>query len=149
MKSCDTSRLRVTNIIVAVLILAVCLMMFMPFWHYDEESVSINGYVWFPTEHSSLETYLEGELGYKTEINQIIRMPIIMFVTGWIGIFLCFFKLSGAWQMICSLPFGVCGFIGFITCGALRLGNLWWLMMLLCIAVVLVDIVGLILSFKE
>lgn len=143
MKGDRSDRMRTVNIIVAVLVLVTSVMMFLPFWHYGDQSVSINSYVWMPSEHAELEKYFVEELGHKTDINQIVRMPALMFLPGWIGVVLCLVKRNNAWHMICTLPFGILGVISFLSCDALRIGSAWWLMMILCFAIILADLIGL------
>lgn len=138
-----SSRLRTFNLIVAVLIVVLNILTFLPFWRCGGESVSINGYVWTPTEHSSLETAMAEELGEKIDINEIVRMPALMVLPGWIGLALCLIKSDSPLQMIATLPFGVLGLIGYLGCDALRLGSFWWLMAALSAAVIAVDLIGL------
>ena len=82
METRDTGRLKVTNFVVAALVLVVSAMMFLPFWHYNDASSSINGYVWMPSDQTGLEAYLSDELGYKVDINQVVRTQAFMFPLG-------------------------------------------------------------------
>ena len=140
-------KIKTVNLIAAILVLTVSVMMFLPFWHWDGQSASINGYVWMPSEHTTLEKYLSDTLGYKTNVNEIVRMPALMFLLGWVGVALCLIKMDSAWQMLCTIPFGIFGIIGFFSCDALRLGSAWQLMLILCFAIVILDLIGL-LSFR-
>ncbi len=138
-----SSRLRTFNLIVAVLIVVLNVLTFLPFWHCGGESVSISSYVWMPTEHSSLETAMAEELGEKVNVNEIVRMPALMVLPGWIGLALCLIKSDTPLQSIATLPFGVMGLIGYLGCDALRLGSFYWLMAALSAAVIVVDLIGL------
>lgn len=140
-------KIKTVNLIAALLVLIVSVMMFLPFWHWDGQSASINGYVWMPSEHTALEKHLSDALGYKTDINQIFQIPALMLLFGWAGFALCLIKRDSAWQMICTLPFGIFGIIGFLSCDALRLGSTWVLILMLCIAIIVLDLIGL-LSFR-
>lgn len=146
METRDTGRLKVTNFVVAALVLAVSVMMFLPFWHYNDTSSSINGYVWMPSDQTGLEAYLSDELGYKVDINQVVCTQAFMFPLGYVGLVLCLIKADKAWSMIATIPFGVLGIIGYLSCEALQLGSAWWVLLALCIAIIVVDVVGLIAS---
>lgn len=146
METRDTGRLKVTNYVVAALVLVVSAMMFLPFWHYNDASSSINGYVWMPSDQMGLEAYLSDELGYKVDINQVVRTQAFMFPLGYVVLVLCLIKADKAWSMIATIPFGVLGIIGYLSCEALQLGSAWWVLLALCIAIVVVDVVGLIAS---
>ena len=146
METRDTGRLKVTNFVVAALVLVVSAMMFLPFWHYNDASSSINGYVWMPSDQTGLEVYLSDALGYKVDINQVVRTQAFMFTLGYVGLVLCLIKADKAWSMIATIPFGVLGIIGYLSCEALQLGSAWWVLLALCIAIVVVDVVGLIAS---
>lgn len=135
-----SSRLRAVNTTMLVLVLLVGLLMCLPFWHYDDQKVSMNGYVWWPYEHASIEAYFQETLGHKTDINSIVRMPALMFLPGLAGVILCLFQRNARWQMIATIPFGLLGVIGFLSSDALRLGSTWWLMLILCIGIAVVDI---------
>lgn len=139
----NSGRMQAISMITAVLTLAVSVMMFLPFWHFEEQSISINSYVWKPSEHTDFERSLAEELGHKPDVNQIVRMPALMFLPEWIGIALCLIMRTSAWQMICTLPFGVFGVIGFLSSDALRLGSTWRLMMILCFAIIIADLIDL------
>lgn len=139
----NSARLRTINLAVAILIVVINILTFIPFWHCGGESVSINGYVWMPTEHSSLETAMSEELGEKVNINDIVRMPALMVLPGWIGLALCLLQSGNPLQMIATIPFGVMGLIGYLGCDALRLGSFWWLMAALSATVIVLDLIGL------
>lgn len=149
MKTLDSGRMKTINLIVAALVLVVSVMMFLPFWHYDDVSSSINGYVWMPSDQNGLENYLSQELGYKVDINQVVKTQALMFVLGYVGLALCLVKMDKPWSMFATLPFGVLGIVGYLTCEALRLGSTWWILLALCIAIVAVDVAGLAFSSRS
>ena len=82
----------------------------------------------------------------KADINQVVRTQAFMFPLGYVGLVLCLIKADKAWSMIATIPFGVLGIIGYLSCEALQLGSAWWVLLALCIAIVVVDVVGLIAS---
>ena len=80
------------NIITIILMGVLLVLHFLPFWSYDGISTSIQSYVWFPTDHAPLESYIAGQVGGDYQINDIVLMPILVLVMTVIGIILCIAK---------------------------------------------------------
>ena len=128
------------NYLSALMMLAVVVLLFTPFWHFGEgeaaQAVSINSYVWFPGDHAELEVYFQNALGEKTDINQIIVSPILLLVFGALGTVICTLKADNKAVFLLPLAVGIAGICGFATVPALRLGSTWILMLILCITLV-------------
>ena len=62
-KEVSFKRTRLGDIVCAVLMLAVLVLQFTPYWHIGEgeeqQNVSIGAYVWFPTDHKEVDTYMK------------------------------------------------------------------------------------------
>jgi len=56
-----SNRTSACNLICALLMIILLVLHFAPFWTYGEngETASIQGYVWFPTDHGALEKYIQ------------------------------------------------------------------------------------------
>lgn len=140
------------NILCAVLALALLILQFTPFWHFegeDEQSSSIQSYVWFPDSHKELDGYLSDEIGANYTINDVVTMPALVLVLGAVGIVLCLVK-SDKWPV--SLLPAACGAVGvwgYLTGAAFRLGSGWGLHLALCIALLVIGALSVVSGLKD
>ncbi|MBE5783418.1 MAG: hypothetical protein E7329_08920 [Clostridiales bacterium] len=128
------------NFLSALVMAVIVVLLFTPFWHFGEgeaaQAVSINSYVWFPSDNTQVESYFQEALGEKPEINSVIVMPILLLIFGAIGTVLCILKADQPFVAVFPASVGVAGIWGFATVPALRLGSTWGIMLALCIALV-------------
>ena len=77
----------------AVLILGLLVMQFLPFWTTEKETVSMNEYLWMPNEHKSVTKLFKAELDDKKfDPIKIVLWPVLTLVLGVAGIVLCILK---------------------------------------------------------
>ena len=164
----------------ALIMLVILALMFVPFWSYtgtnedtfepEDRITSINGYLWFPSDHSELEDafneYEEGGLnalyeaspmnfdenGYLEDIDaNKIAFPIgFQILFGAFGIAACLWKPKANAIALLPICCGLAGIYGYLVIPALRMGpaGLWITSLVLaCIAIVL-GIVRLIFGAK-
>lgn len=115
------------NYLSALVMAVIVVMLFTPFWHFGEgeaaQAVSINSYVWFPSDNTQVESYFQEALGEKPDINSVIVAPILLLVFGVLGALVCIMKADQPFAAI---------FPAFAPCGARRNGWLclgngsWW-----------------------
>lgn len=127
---------KICNITCIVLMTILFILHFMPFWSYDGMSTSIQSYVWLPSDHAALETYIAGQVGGDYSINSIVLMPVIVLVTTVAGIVLCVIKPDNFWVGLIPLGCGFAGICGYLSKAAFRLGTNWVLHLIVCIAMV-------------
>ena len=131
---------KICNIICILLMGALLVLHFMPFWSYDGMSTSIQSYVWFPTDHAALESYIAGQVGGEYNINSIILMPVIVIVATVVGIVLCLSMSDNFFVGLVPLGCGLVGAWGYLTKAAFQLGTNWGLHLAVCIAMIAVAI---------
>ncbi len=139
---------RVVSILVAIMMLALLAMQFMPFWSAKDDSASIQGFIWAPGEHKALEKFFKGEYSdlYESRyvINGFYMMPVIVFICSIAGTVMCLTKpCEWIWYL---LPV-ICGFFGvwgYLSQPMFQLGPNWIIHLVLCIAVAVVGLIGLI-----
>lgn len=125
---------RIFNIICIVLMGVLLVLHFMPFWSYDGMSTSIQSYIWFPTDHAALESYLSGQVGGAYSINSILLMPIIVLVTTVVGIILNIAMSDNLFVSLVPLGCGLVGIWGYLSKAAFQLGTNWGLHLAVCVA---------------
>ena len=136
------------NILSMVVMLILVILQFTSYWSFDGQTSSINGYVWFPSSHTELVSYLEANVG-TVEINDVIVMPIWTLLLATVGIICCIAYNSIPVTSAVSVVFGIIGLWGYLSCPVFRLSSFWGLHIVLCIAAILIGIVGIIPFVKE
>lgn len=138
---------QICSVVCAVLLLALVVCQFMPFWTAEEESVSIQKCVWLPQECKDITKMLDKTV--EVEINDIVLMPVVVLVSGVVGAFFCAVQPKKIWAAICPLACGIVGSYGYLTMPAFQLGSMWILHLLLSILILLLGVVIAILLVKE
>lgn len=116
--------------ICAVLMLAVILCQFLPWWHYGEgQSASIAAYVWFPTNMPDLNTHLTG-LDETHYINNLAFYSVITMLGCAGGIILCLLKPASALRCLIPGAVGLFGLVQLLQHPVLREGYGWLLLAL-------------------
>ncbi|MBR5547182.1 MAG: hypothetical protein IKU70_09435 [Clostridia bacterium] len=138
------------NVICAVLMAILLVLQFVPFWHYGEagESCSISGYIWFPSDHKELESWLISQ-AEDHDLNSFVGMPILVLVLSVVGSIFCLLKADQNWVGLFPLACGAAGAVAYLTIPALRLGVGWTWHLLLCIVLAVLGGYGLMQQVKE
>lgn len=121
----------------------------MPFWSYEGLSTSIQTYIWFPSDHAQLETYLASQVGGEFSINSILLMPILVLVMTVAGIVLCIWRWDIPYMSIIPLVCGMVGVWGYLTKPAFQLGSNWVLHLVVCIGMIASSALTLLFAAKN
>lgn len=151
----------VCSFVCAALMLAILVMMFVPYWSYtgtnedtfepEDRTVSINGYLWFPSDHSELEdVFNEGNTGDEIDANTI-ALPIGMQILfGAFALVVCLWKPKvtavGALPVVC----GLFGIYGYLAVSALRMTSpaLWIINLVLSVLAVVAGVLMIVFGCK-
>lgn len=138
------------NVICAVLMVVLLVLQFTPFWHYGEagEACSISDYVWFPTDHKDVESWIAGQVEGHT-LNGFVAMPILVLVLSAVGAVLCMVKLDNGWMALLPTACGAVGSVAYLMDAALKLGAGWMWHLVICIALLALGILNLVQCIKE
>lgn len=144
------SRTKIVHYVCAALLLVLLVMQFTPFWHIPEsgEAVSIGGYIWFPTEHTDLTSYLQETISEDFLVNNVLIPCILMLVLSAFGIVLCVIKAGDLLPSLFPAACGLSGIIGFLAKPALRLGSGWVWMLLISIVLLAGGVYAIWLQWK-
>ena len=140
---------KIWNYVSAVMMLVVLVMQFMPFWHYDGMSTSIQTYIWFPTDQKDLTSYLTAQLGADYNINSIVLAPIVILVSYVAGIVLAVIKGDNPWCKLVPIIGSLVGIWGFLVKPAYHLGSAWVVQLILCIGVAATAVIAMVKELKE
>ena len=129
--------LALNNLICTVLMMALLVCYFLPFWNVDGQTASIGGYIWMPENHQNITEYfrLNSEEFLSSGMNSIVGMPILLLVTCGIGIFCGIVKPSSLLTPVMGMVCCISGLVGFLGEPIFRMGGSWILMLILCVAI--------------
>ena len=134
-----------TNMVCALLMIVLLVLQFLPYWQYAEDggSCSISGYVWFPTDHKELESWISAQVeGY--DLNGFVGAALLVFGLAVTGTAFCLFQRRNGWPSVLVTACGAAGMIVYLCNGALRLGSVWLVHLLVCAAVLALGIYSVI-----
>ena len=140
----------IVNVLCAVLMAILLVLQFVPFWHCGEagENCSISGYVWFPSDHKELESWITSQ-AKDHDLGSFVGMPILVLVLSFVGSIFCLMKADQNWVGLFSLACGVAGAVAYLTTPALQLGTGWTWHLLLCIALAMLGVYELTQQVQE
>lgn len=162
MKKSKTSLAALVNLGNALVMLAMIVMLFVPYWAVEttnddgsvETGASIAKYVFLPTYNPEIEDYLEDELGGEAiVINDEVGTPILLLVLGAFGVIfqlLAMKKRKTSYApSILALPFGIAGVYGYLTRPIFKIGSLWPVHIALCAVALVLGLVGVVLFIQD
>ncbi len=120
-------------------------MQFTPFWQYGDagESCSISSYVWFPSDHKALESWIGSQVdGF--DLSGFVGMPILTLVLCAFGAVICLMKPEQEWVALLSVICGAAGMVNYLGNAALRLGVGWTWHLFVCIVLLALGTAGLV-----
>ena len=130
------------NLLCAVLCAVLLVLQFVPFWAEGDGQVSIGGYIWFPSDHKTLDSQLTAEIeGYS--IGDAVPLAVLLLVLSAVGIVLCILKMNNALSALVPLVCGLIGTFGYLLQPAYRMGAGWQLHCLVCVAMAALAAVAL------
>ncbi len=127
--------IRLCNIICVVLMLALLVCQFLPFWVVGENQVSIQEHTWFPWLNEDLTDLFVDTFGRDFMLKDIVLVPFVVLFGCVLGAIFCLLKFKSAG--IAWIPFfvGLVGIIGYLTVPALQMGALWPVHLVVCILI--------------
>lgn len=130
------------NLLCALLCAVLLVLQFVPFWAEGDGQVSIGGYIWFPSDHKTLDSQLSAAIeGYS--ISSAVPMAVLLLVLSAVGIVLCILKMNNALSALVPLACGLVGTFGYLLHPAYRMGSGWQLHCLVCVAMAALAAVAL------
>ena len=137
-KEVSFKRTRLGAIVCAVLMLAVLVLQFTPFWHIGEgeeqQDVSIGAYVWFPTDHKEVDTYMKEQVSSDFNISGVVGVHSLVLVLSVAGLVLCLVKPAMPVSPVLVMGSSVSGLVGCLGMKAFQLGSTWAVLLILFIA---------------
>lgn len=142
--------MRIINLVCAAVLLWLLVVQFIPFWSYGEpeKQVSIQGYIWVPTEHTGLDKALSQSLGAEVTVENVLEAVWLLLI-GAVSIILLL-CLSGrrgtAWLPLIT---GLMGIWQYAGNPVFRQGANWQLHLVLAAVAAVLAAINLILFFPK
>lgn len=141
----NTTLTSICNIICAVLMLALIVCQFMPFWSTASNGdISIQEYTWLPHHNEDLEKDFKAQFGKDYGINDVVLMPIVALVIGALGVIFTVLWTKKCVIVVCPLLVGILATIYYLTNPAYQLGGLWQLHLVIGIAMLVASVIPVI-----
>ena len=110
------SKMQWFGIAVSVLMFALFVLHFLPYWRYQGESVSIAGYVIRPYEYSTFTNLFRSYFGNKYRITLLFGLPMALTMVGClVGSVLCTLKSSKAVVYLAPIASGALCIYGLLN----------------------------------
>jgi len=136
------------NILCAFLMLALVICQFLPFWSANGDAASLQEYTWWPERHTALTDWFKTNISSDFRVNDIVMPTLLMLIFGCLGSVMCLIKSKSCLPVLPALICGISGIWGYLAKPAYQLGSLWFVHLMLAIAIVLICIPLLISSAK-
>ena len=125
------------SILCGILMLALVILQFTPFWSANGDSASLQGMTWFPGAHNVLDTYFQTELRNDYSLNSLVLPTICILVLGVAGCVMYVIKPQAAGNGWFALGCGISGLWGYLFMPVYQLGSGWILPLILsCLCIV-------------
>lgn len=136
------------NVLGAILMVVFLLLTFSPYWSLGsgEASISIQKYLWFPSDQKALVSSLTEQLGLAKsfDITTIVLAPLGTMVLCAIGVVVTCIKARSGWVPVFPAAAGLIGLVGYLSNDVFRLGFAWMLHMIICIALFVIGMYGIV-----
>lgn len=143
-----TKTVRICNLLCALLMLALVLCQFLPFWSANGDTASLQGYTWWPDDHKEVTNWFKSAVSPDFRANDVVIPTILMLVFGCLGSVFCLLQTKSCWVGFLPLICGGAGIWGYLTNPAYQMGSLWVGHLILAIAITALSIPMLIACVK-
>jgi len=124
-------------VICAVLLLALVVTQFLPFWTADEDSSSISGLLWLANSHKGVNTMIVKSMGGALTLSNFAWAPALVLVLSVLGIVLCALRFKAAILVaLVALLSGLVGMYQYLAMPIFQIGANWTLHLVASILVV-------------
>lgn len=138
-----TNVVRMCNIICLVLLLALLVCQFLPFWTVGEKQVSVQEYTWITWAHEDLTDSFIDTFGRDFMIKDMVLTPFIVLAGIILAAIFCVSKVKKPGAAFLPFFVGVLVAWGYLSTPILQMGMLWQLHLGLSIAMAVVSLVPL------
>lgn len=133
-------------IICVILMLGVLILQYVPYWSCSDDGSSIADYVWWPDQHKKLTNEFRSILGRDYEVQQMVLMPVTVFIACILGITLSIIKPGKIGTFIFPFIAGAMGLYGFLVAPVFSLGSIYVVQIIASATLLVASIIGGVIS---
>ena len=130
----------------ALLLVALLILQFIPFFEYEGEKVSLAQYLWLTYEYKPLTRYFDKEFDTETNLKDMMWVPLGIFVLCVVGPVLYIFNRDKLVAPVCAIICGGVTVFGFLTIPVFQTGKTWVIQVAVGALMIVVGIVAV--AFK-
>ena len=150
MKKNTAGLLKIISYATVVLLAAVLICQFVPYWSFEGQTVSIGDYIWFTEHHKDLTKHFQGMLGDKEfYAGNIAGYSIIIMATCGLGIFFGLKSAGKVKTMLFPAACGVAGLILHFSFPVFGIAGMGLILVILYALLVSAAVAAVVLSVKE
>ena len=143
------SKTKLFNYVCALLTLVLLVLQFTPFWNYNGQTASINGFVWLNPQGAEINNWFTSQLGTAVNVNSVVITSVLVLLLGVAGVVLCVMKSDIGLMALLPAASALSGIYAFALKPVFRLGSTWIVQLVLCIAILAMAIITVIVGNKE
>jgi len=133
----------------ALLMLLLLICQFLPFWNTGMDTVSISSYIWFPSDNAAVTELLRPHTYATFPINDIVTPCVLMLLLSVGTMVFWLFSRENVLLPVCSLLGSIAGIWVCAAKATFRLGNLWWLILIISILAAASSLLTLMLQYVQ
>ena len=133
------------NLVCAILMLALLICQFVPFWSLDGREVSIGGYIWFPSDNDDFTAYFQEWLNDGDFYSgSIVGINVLIMLACAAGFVFCIKNSEELWPIVFPAACGILGLYQYLAIPVFQLGSNCGIHVAICIATLVMAIIALI-----
>lgn len=137
------------NVVCVILMAVLLILQFTPFWELDGQQISIGGYIWFPTSHEDLNAHFQEIVAPDFKVDSLVLSSLIQLLLPAAGIGLLIYNRESIFVPVCTAVCGAGTVWSYLSKAAFRLGNNWYLYLVLGIILMLAAVASVYLRYKH
>ena len=149
MNTIQTSHIKRYNAFCALLLAILVVLQFVPFWELNGEQVSINGYVWLPTEHAELTAHFVAAVSPEFKVDSLVLSSLLQLVVPVAGIVLFLYNRESIFVPCCTAAAGLGGIWSYLCKPAFRLGMNWQIHFAFAVLLLAVALLPIVVRLKK
>lgn len=115
----------VLNVLLSFFMFLMLVLQFLPFWHTEDASCSIQCMVWFPDDQPQIEKHITEITGMPFNIDSVVWLTLGTFLCCILGIVYCLSKKHAVFPSVFPAIGGIMAIWNYVSRPALQLGALW------------------------
>lgn len=145
MKRNTVNLTRIISVVCAVLMLALLVCQFIPFWNLDGREASIGGYIWLESHYDGFTAYFQEWLNDGDFYSgSIVGVNVILMLACAAGIVFCIKNSEELWPIVFPAACGILGLYQYLAIPVFQLGSNCGIHLAICIATLVMAFIALI-----